>query len=169
VGLETPIVLDLLSKNLAAAFLGVLAAIPSAYLTAKAHVVKALTSRLEKLSDGRLSSLEDLVAAATREQRLRSDTPIRVLGEDLWTEVRRCGFRGATQQVVDAKIAVVDTHSVSEEEIGRLEQPYALIFYPDPGRYQGKLPPGADCTYANSLPTLDARLMELLRFSEARE
>lgn len=153
------------------ALMGVLAAIPAAYFSAKKRVQTELHKRLEQISGGQLSTIEDLVELALTEKRLRQQTPIAVYGpEKLWGELRKGGFAGSLDQSRlsgEAKVAVVDVEGVEEDLVPKLTEPYVLIYKEGPP-YRGPLPPGALVTYANSSITLDARLMEALRHMDAR-
>lgn len=160
-------------NDLVTALAAVLLALPAAYFTAKKRVETELHKRLDKISGGRVATLEDLVAEATSEKRLRRETPIAVYGgERLWADLRRGGFASANQAGAQpgaqgCEVAVIDTREVPEDRIAKLQEPYLLIYTED-GRYEGGSPPGALVTYANSSITLDARLMEALRHREAR-
>lgn len=164
-------------KDYVIGLLGVLTAIPAAYISAKKRVQDELHKRLAKISGGQISTIEDLVASALAGKRLREETKVNVYGsESLWADLRKGRFYGAqpvsadpqdSQPPSDAQVAVVDPDRIPEELIANLSQRYVLIYKEGP-RYQGKLPPGAEITFANSSITLDARLMEALRHMEAR-
>lgn len=157
-------------QDFVVAAIGVLAALPTAYFSAKKQVVKELAEQLRKVSGGAVASVEDLVAETLRERRLREGTPITVYGdEDLWRDVRKGNFLGASlsDRVTELnKIAVVDPSHL-EGDLSTLHEPYLLI-YKEGQPYRGSLPPGAQITFANSSITLDARLMEALRHMHAR-
>lgn len=151
-------------------------ALPGVYVAVKKRLVAELQKRLDKISGGKVSTLEDLVDVALQEKRLREETPVAVHGtESLWAELRRGGFAGASVVSPEERdpperpfqIAVVDAAKIPKERIATLQERYVLI-YKEGKPYDGALPPGAEVTYANSHITLDARLMEALRFMKAR-
>lgn len=148
-------------------------ALPAVYVAVKKRLLAELHRRLDKISGGRVGTLEALVTVALSENRLRCETPIAVYGgEWLWLELRRGDFKAAVPAATQgegsgAQVAVVDAQTVPEDKIGTLQEPYLLI-YKEGKLYGGPRPPGADVTYANSSITLDARLMEALRHRQAR-
>lgn len=166
-------------QEVALALMGVLVALPAAYLASKKRVEAEFTKRLDKISGGRVSTLEDLVAVALTERRLRQETIVSVFGRsEIWSELRRGRFDQA--MLVDdavpgcpgiqgAKVAVVEVRddAAAEAIIATRAEPYLLIYKEGPP-YRGALPPGAMVTYANSPITLDARLLEAIRHMEAR-
>lgn len=164
------------------ALIGVLVAVPAAYISAKKRVeaelekrlkrVEAdLEERLKKISGNRISTIEDLVAEALTDKRLREDTPIAVYGSvTLWKELRNGGFASSFEHdklTGEAKVAVVNVERVEENVIRKLTERYVLLYKEGP-QYQGPKPPGSLVTYANSSITLDGRLMEALRHMDAR-
>lgn len=153
------------------ALIGVLAAVPTAYFSAKKRVEEELKKRLDKISGGQISTIEDLVGVALTDKRLRHETPIAVYGrEKVWADLRKGGFAGAIDHSRlngKAKVAVVDVDHVEEGVVPKLTEPYVLIYKEGP-QYSGPFPPGAMRTFANSSITLDGRLMEALRHMEAR-
>lgn len=159
--------MDLLT--LAPIVAGTLAAIPAAYMAASQRVGKAIQARLEKISGGQVASLEELVAAAMRENRTKQ-VPISVYGqgEELWNLARRAGYENSNLGAHPAgKIAVIHADSVPEEVIKNLHEPFALIY--KEGRYEGPMPPRGPrtTTFANNHITAVARLNELAAFVEA--
>jgi hypothetical protein len=164
-------------RNLVVLVAAVLVLLPGLYFRLKNRLLAFLETRLDKISGGQISTLEDLVEVALVEKRSRVDTPIAVYGpESLWAELRKGGFAGATVVPSEgaprperrADVAVVDAATLPEERISRLGEHYVLIYKDDKQRYKGALPPGAEVTYANSHITLDGPLMETLRFMNAR-
>ena len=163
-------------RDLVITLLSVLIALPAAYFSVKKRIVDEFTERLRKISGGQLSTIEDLVAVALTEKRLREDTPIDVYGrEQLWRELRHGRFL-ASRLVEDsssreppAKVAVVEVRDGETDEptVRSRSEPYVLI-YKEGRPYRGEWPAGAKVTFANSPITLDARLMEALRHMEAR-
>lgn len=147
-----------------------LAAVPAAYVAASQRVGKAIQNRLEKISGGKVGSLEELVAAAVREKRTRQ-IPISVYGdaEHLWRLARQAGYENSNLgNHKDGKVAIVDADSVDVNVIRNLNEPYCLIY--KQGRYEGPMPPGGPgfCTFANNHITTVARLNELAAFVEAK-
>jgi len=139
-----------------------------------------IDKKLHAISGGKVSTIEDLVATVTKEQRLREKTTIAVYGdEELWSELRRGRFFGSL--IADhaepgkpgapgAQVAVVQIIDDQEAEriiAGRTE-PYILLYKQGPP-YKGRRPPRAYITFANSEVTLEARLLELLRFMDVRQ
>lgn len=157
-------------QDLVVLLLGVLVAFPGAYFALRDRLINEIQGRLDKISGGKISTIEGLVAETLKERRLREETPIRVYGpEDLWRMVREGQFAAATLVETDeedeapaAKVAVVDGATVPKETIASLTERYVLI-YKEGEPYRGEKPPGAFVTFANSSITLDARLMEALR------
>jgi|GEM_PF-4868548 len=150
------------------------ATITTVILTAGKRTQMVIHERLDKITGGKIASLEDLVERATREERLRRDTPITVHGdESLWRELRKGGFAGALladraeKASTEPDVVVIDTALIGKDEISKIPARYALL-YIEKGHYDGPTPPGAQVTYANSSITLDARLMEALRHLDAR-
>lgn len=155
------------------AIVSAILAIPTAYVTARRHTRKVLTERLDKISGGRVSSLERLVAVALTEHRLRTETPIAVYGrESRWADLREGGFAsahwvGSDVPTPPCDVAVVEADTVPGDQIATLGETYVLLYKED-APYKGPKPPGAQVTFANSSITLDARLMEALRHRDAR-
>ncbi|HRC88080.1 MAG TPA: hypothetical protein PK413_21040 [Thermoanaerobaculia bacterium] len=136
------------------------------WLAARKYVLALLT----RTHAGRL---EGLLEEARSEERLREKSEVRVLGEGLWSQLRRQSFRAA-REVAEAELSrlpgdgVLVVDGVAHPDLSRCTAGWLLVFCP--GRFAGVLPPGAEVTYANSQGiTLDARLMELLRARDARE
>lgn len=159
------------TTQLLVTLVAVAVALPAAYYAVKKRLIEELEKRLDQISGGRLTTVEDLVGAALEEQRLREETVIHVYGpESLWTELRRGRFTGAIRASSEgppAPVAVVDAESVPEEAIRTLQEPYVLLYKEGPP-YRGDLPAGAQVTFANSGITLDARLLEALRHRHTR-
>ena len=163
-------------RDLVVLLVAVLLLLPGLYFSLKNRLLVFLEDRLDKISGGKVSTLEDLVGVALQEKRLREETPIAVHGpESLWAELRKGKFAGAAlvpsqgepTPERQADVAVVDAATIPEERIARLGERYVLIYKKDK-LYDGERPPGSEVTFANSPITLDARLMETLRFMKVR-
>jgi hypothetical protein len=133
--------------------------------TAKAHVTKLLT----KTYAGRL---EEMLEQNRSEAKLRETTVVHVVGEGLLPKLKQQGFRASRvaepnelPRLGGEAVVVVDGDV--HHDLSRCSASWLLVFCR--GRFEGQLPPGIEVIYANSLITLDARLMELLRAKAAHD
>lgn len=176
--------------DLILATVATLAAVPAAYFTARRTVLAGLTSRLNAISGGRVASLEALVAAATAEARLR-EQPIAVYGqakttsaiyERTWADLRK-SFPGALLSydptaghvaLPGADVVVIAIEETGPEVPAEVAAVIAsrpervVLIYKQGAPYRGTMPPGI-ATFANSPLTLEARLMEALRYLSVKK
>ena len=158
------------ASEVVSALVALLAAVPATYATVRKRLSAMLSARLEAISGGQVQTLEDLVAAALEQRRIR-ETPITVYGDPkLWQELRKGRFSGAVMcgsASGRGDVAIVDVESMTESEIALLHERWILI-YKEKVPYRGSLPEGAYVTYANTLISLDARTVELLNHRARR-
>ncbi len=138
------------------------------WVTAKTYVHTLLTKTYA-------GKIEKIVEAAAAGDKLRAKTPIHVLGEGLWPQLRQQGFLAARPVLFEeisqlAAEAVLVVEGLAFPDLSTATCVWFLVVWEKRELFSGSLPAGAQFTYANSRGiTLDARLMELLRARAAWE